>query len=54
MIYLIVWVACAIICYNIMKNKNRNTTIGIVLGFFLGLIGVIICLCLSDKKSING
>jgi uncharacterized membrane protein YeaQ/YmgE (transglycosylase-associated protein family) len=34
---------------NIMKKKGRSSGAGWALGFFLGLIGVIICACLSTK-----
>ena len=36
--------------YNIMKKKNRNTTVGMILGGLLGLIGIIICYAHKDKS----
>lgn len=42
----VVWGAVA---SNIMKKKGRSSGAGWALGILLGLIGVIICACLSDK-----
>jgi uncharacterized membrane protein YeaQ/YmgE (transglycosylase-associated protein family) len=42
----VVWGAVA---SGIMKKKGRSSGAGWALGFFLGLIGVIICACLSNK-----
>lgn len=42
----VVWGAVA---SNIMKKKGRSSGAGWALGIFLGLIGVIICACLSNK-----
>ncbi len=42
----VVWGA---VCSNIMKKKGRSSGAGWALGFFLGLIGVLICALLSNK-----
>ena len=39
-----------IVCVEIMKKKGYDTLAGwFCCGFFLGLIGLIICLCIEDK-----
>ena len=47
---LAIWFLTGLWCYNIMKRKNRNTSVGIALGVLFGLIGVIICYCIPSKK----
>ncbi len=42
--------AVGIICVNIMKKKGYDMLAGwFFIGFFLGLIGLVICLCIEDK-----
>ena len=50
MLYLIIWVLCAIWGYNIMKNKGQDGTLGAVLGGLLGVVGIIICACIPAKS----
>ena len=50
-IYIIVWVLCSYWGYKVMEDKNRNPIVGAVLGFFLGIFGVIICYCHKDKAN---
>lgn len=41
-------IVCAMIC----ENKGRTTWKGVVAGAFLGWIGVIICVCLDNRKQL--
>ena len=47
--FFIIWLLCAIIGLMIGDKKNRPI-LGLSLGFFLGLIGIIILLILEPKK----
>jgi hypothetical protein len=48
-IVLIVWLLCAIIAGFIGKSKNRLVE-GVLWGFFLGIIGIIIIACRGKKE----
>lgn len=36
-----IWVACALICYALAEQKDKNTTIAVAVGLLTGFIGVI-------------
>lgn len=43
-------VVLGFVCMNIMKKKGYDTLAGwFCCGFFLGIIGLVICLCIEDK-----
>jgi Ca2+/H+ antiporter len=44
-------VAIIIACVKKSNEKGYETYVGLLLGIFLGLIGLIIVLCLPDKKA---
>jgi hypothetical protein len=46
--------ACSIGGYKICENKGRDPWLGAALGFFLGLIGLIIAAVLKEDKSAIG
>jgi hypothetical protein len=48
--YLVIWALCAVCGYKVMDGKGREPIIGALLGGLLGLIGIIICYCHSDKS----
>ncbi len=43
----LIWVACAAVGSAITAGKGRGRLTGVLLGGLLGLIGLIICACLS-------
>ncbi|MBI5274730.1 MAG: DUF4339 domain-containing protein [Chlamydiales bacterium] len=45
------WVILGLICSRIAKKKNRNPTTWFYIGFFLGVIGVVIILFLPSKSA---
>jgi len=45
---LVVALVLGFVCRSIMRKKGRSGAGGFCLGFFLGLIGLVICLALSD------
>jgi hypothetical protein len=48
----VVWIICGFIGAAITNRKGRGAGIGIALGLLLGLIGLVICLVLSDQKQV--
>ena len=44
---LVIGALCALWGYNVGKNRKIGSTAGALLGFFLGLIGIIIVYCSS-------
>lgn len=50
LIYLFVGIVCAILCANIAKSKNREAGLWGVLGFFFGLIALIIIAVLDKRE----
>jgi hypothetical protein len=46
----IVWCACSYWAYQIAKGKGRDPVGFAFLGFFLGIIGVLITACVPAKK----
>ena len=50
LIVVLVWCACAFFSYKIAESKGRDPIGFAVLGFFLGLIGVIITACVPAVK----
>jgi hypothetical protein len=51
MLILLVWVACAALCYSQAKKKNLNVGLWTFLGLFFGLFAVIAVLVVSPKGS---
>ena len=45
--FLILAVASPIICFFIMKKKGYDPIIGVLLGLFLNIIGLFICICIG-------
>ncbi|MBD2680085.1 MULTISPECIES: hypothetical protein [Nostoc] len=41
-IWLILWAAMGFVCMQIAEKKGRNPTLWLVVGFFLGILGVLI------------
>jgi hypothetical protein len=39
--------------YKIMENRNRDTTLGVLLGILFGIFGIIICYFFSKKNLFN-
>jgi hypothetical protein len=52
-IAIIIWLLCAIGGGLITQSKGRSFIQGFGLGFALGIIGIIIALCLKNKKNAN-
>ena len=50
---IVIWLACSLACYKLAEQKNRNPIVGGILGFFFGLIPVIVYLLLSKKEPEN-
>lgn len=48
-IQLIIWILIGIWGWNIGKGKNRPV-LGAILGFALGIIGIVIILCMGEKE----
>ena len=48
-VIIIIWILFGFAGYAIGKPKNRSTG-GFLLGFFLGIIGIVIIACLKPKK----
>ena len=48
--FLIIWFICGVIAAAIASAKGRNVVGWFFGGFFLGLIGIVIVACLSNKK----
>ena len=46
---LTIWFLFGFWGFNIMKNKNRNSSIGIALGVLFGIFGIIACYCWKKK-----
>ena len=36
-----IWTACAVVCYNLAKAKNREAGVAAVCGFFFGIFALI-------------
>ncbi len=51
-LFLLVWVACAAICYSQAKKKNLNVGLWTFLGLFFGLFAVIGVLVVSSKSAV--
>ena len=49
-ILLVAWLAPIFIAAQVTSNRGRGGVVGLLLGFFLGWIGVIIALLLSDES----
>lgn len=49
MLIVLSWLACAFACYFIARAKNRNAMDYFGLGFFLGIVGLIITICMPAK-----
>lgn len=47
---LIILVGCAIACYCLAKDKNRNTTTAAICGLLFGVFAVIYYLCVGRKE----
>lgn len=50
MIALIVWVICAVITAGIADTKGYNGFIWGIIGFLIGVFGIIIILLIPDKR----
>ena len=48
---LICWLLCGILGYLLAKDKKMGSTTGAVLGFLLGIIGIIIILCSKNNEN---
>jgi hypothetical protein len=53
LIVLLVWLTSIALSAWIFQSKNRNPAVGAALGFALGLIGVVIAACLSERPGNN-
>lgn len=49
-VVLAIWTLCGFGGKKIFENKGRDPIVGFLIGFFLGLIGLLICACLPSKK----
>ena len=36
-----IWTACAVVCYNLAKAKNREAGVGAVCGFLFGVFALV-------------
>ena len=50
LITLIVWAACGVGCYKLAESKNRDKTLGAVMGVLFGLIALLVYACLGKKE----
>lgn len=48
---ILVWFVCAVICYFLASEKNRNTTAWVVMGFLFGVFAVIALMLLPKISS---
>jgi len=46
---LVIWIACALICYTIAKNKGRDPILAFALGLLFGVIAVVIYLLIKGS-----
>ncbi len=50
MVYLIVWLLMGFLGYKMGEKKKMGSTVGAVLGFLLGLIGLVIIYFSKDEE----
>lgn len=50
---LIILVGCAVACYCLAKDKNRNTTTAAICGLLFGIFAVIYYLCVGRKEAFD-
>jgi len=52
-ILLFIWLMFGLICREMAKKRGRNPTIGFVVGFLLGIIGILYYLIAGKSKKLK-